>query len=86
MITVYLRRGPLQQLLPVASTVEILTTGSIGWVDAGEDDRARWERGFRELLDGLDAPLQVLVEISRDPATGGGAGREIGRASCRERV
>jgi hypothetical protein len=41
----------------------VLATGPIGYLDAADDDRRRWIAGFRSLLDGLDTPLQVLVEL-----------------------
>jgi len=49
----------------------VLATGSIGYLDAAEEDRRRWVAGFRSLLDGLDAPLQVLIDF----VPGSGAGR-----------
>ena len=39
----------------------ITTTGSIGFADAAEEDRQRCLSAYRRLLDGLDAPLQVVV-------------------------
>jgi hypothetical protein len=54
---------PPRQLVPVESRAAVLTCGAIGYLDAAEDDRRRWIAGFRSLLDGLDAPLQVLVEL-----------------------
>lgn len=40
----------------------VLATAPIGFDDAVEDDRRRWLNGFRRLLDGLDAPLQVVIQ------------------------
>jgi hypothetical protein len=42
----------------------VITTGSLGFAGAAEADRARWISSFRRLLDGLDSPLQVLVEVT----------------------
>src|SRR5438105_11212982 len=39
----------------------ILDTYPIGFAGAAEDDRQQWLSGFRRLLDGLDAPLQVVT-------------------------
>ena len=41
----------------------VITTGSIGFAAAIEEDRMRWLNAFRHMLDGLDAPLQVLIEV-----------------------
>lgn len=70
MIRLHVLRGPLQPLLTEAPAAEVLTTGSIGFLDAAAEDRERWSRGFRQLLDGLDAPLQVVVDVA--VGTGGG--------------
>lgn len=52
----------------------VLSTGAIGFVAATEDDRARWLNTFRRLLDALDAPLQVVIEVEpgceSEPADG----------------
>lgn len=45
----------------------ITTTGSIGFADAAEEDRLRWLNTFRRVLDGLDAPLQVVVRVKTGP-------------------
>ena len=49
--------------------VAVITTGSLGFAGAAEADRLRWLSSFRRLLDGLDAPLQVLVEVVPGPGT-----------------
>lgn len=41
----------------------ITSTGTIGFAGAAEDDRQRWVNAFRRLLDGLDSPLQVVIEV-----------------------
>ncbi len=43
------------------------TTGSIGFAGAAEEDRHRWLGAFRRLLDGLDAPLQVVINVQPGP-------------------
>jgi hypothetical protein len=48
--------------------IAVIRTGSLGFAGAAEGDRARWISSFRRLLDGLDAPLQVLIEVL--PGTG----------------
>jgi|ERR1700674_2968544 len=49
----------------------VITTGALGFAGASEADRARLINAFRRLLDGLDAPLQVLIEV--EPGTGAAA-------------
>jgi hypothetical protein len=56
-------RLPPRQLARTGSPAALLACGAIGYLDAAEDDRRRWIAGFRSLLDGLDEPLQVLVEF-----------------------
>ncbi len=63
-----LRRRPPGQLVPFDQPPALLATGAIGYLDATEDDRRRWDLNFRALLDGLDAPLQVLMDFV--PGTG----------------
>ena len=41
----------------------IIDTTSIGFAGAAEDDRQKWLNGFRRLIDGLDAPLQVVIHV-----------------------
>ncbi len=41
----------------------IISTAPIGFAGAAEDDRRRWLNGFRRLIDGLDAPLQVVIDV-----------------------
>jgi len=45
----------------------VITTSSIGFAGAADDDRRRWINGFRRLLDGLDAPLQVVIDVEPGP-------------------
>ena len=41
----------------------VIKTGSLGFAGAADGDRARWINSFRRLLDGLDGPLQVVIEV-----------------------
>ena len=63
MTVILLRQQPARQLAELGRPAAVLATGAIGYLDAAEDDRRRWIAGFRALLDGLDAPLQVLVDF-----------------------
>jgi hypothetical protein len=54
-------RGP-SVLWPGASDVVQIATRPLGFEGAAEADRTRLLNAFRRLLDGLDAPLQVLIE------------------------
>ena len=47
-------KGPL--------TKTLLKTGSLGFAGAADSDRMRWINSFRHMLDGLDSPMQVLIE------------------------
>lgn len=49
--------------------VAVLRTGPLGFAGATDADQARWLNGFRRLLDGLDAPIQVLIEYEPGPGT-----------------
>ena len=49
----------------------VIKTGPLGFAGAAEADRVRWINSFRRLLDGLDGPLQVLIEVVPGPGTGG---------------
>src|ERR1700716_70138 len=61
---VSVRRLPPRPLAELPPTVSVLRTGALGFLDAVEEDRRRLVLGFRSLLDGLDAPLQVLIEFT----------------------
>ncbi|HET9780584.1 MAG TPA: DUF87 domain-containing protein [Candidatus Dormibacteraeota bacterium] len=54
------RRPPARCWTPQEDLV-VIETGSIGFAGAAEDDRRRWLGTFRRLIDGLDAPLQVVI-------------------------
>src|SRR5438876_6130721 len=45
------------------SGLSVLDTSPIGFGGAAEDDRRRWLDAFRHMLDGLDAPLQVVIDV-----------------------
>ena len=45
------------------SAMAVIKTGSLGFAGAAEDDRVRYINSFRRLLDGLDGPLQVVIEV-----------------------
>jgi len=47
-----------------APDVKVIRTGSLGFAGAAEGDRLRWINSFRRLLDGLDGPLQVVIEVA----------------------
>ena len=65
-----------------ATDAVVVATGSIGFAAAVEEDRARWVNGFRRLLDGLDAPLQVVIEV--EPGTDEGGPATASFPSCLE--
>src|SRR6266550_8820648 len=46
-----------------ASGLTVLESSQIGFAGAAEDDRRRWLNAFRRMLDGLDAPLQVVIDV-----------------------
>jgi hypothetical protein len=54
---------PPRRLADLEPADALLETGSLGYLDAAPEDRRRWVAGFRALLDGLDGPLQVLVDL-----------------------
>jgi hypothetical protein len=58
---------PPEVMWNARADVAVITTGSLGFADAVESDRQRWLSSFRRLLDGLDAPLQVVVEVVPGP-------------------
>jgi Helicase HerA, central domain len=55
-------RGPAVLWSGGADAVAI-TTSPIGFAGATEADRLRWIHGFRRLLDGVDLPIQCVVEV-----------------------
>ena len=57
------RTGPADCWRPRVASVAIIETDPIGFAGAAEDERHKWLTGFRRLLDGLDSPLQVIVDV-----------------------
>jgi conjugal transfer ATP-binding protein TraC len=51
-----------------ATDAVVHRSAALGFAGAAESDRARWINAFRRLLDGLDAPLQVVMEV--EPGAG----------------
>jgi hypothetical protein len=69
-------RRPRRPLVRPCRPAVVLGCGAIGYLDAAEDDRRRWISGFRALLDGLDGPLQAVVDFvpgATEPVSGGRA-------------
>src|SRR5579864_1538329 len=54
---------PPEVLWDGSTDAVVIETASIGFASASEDDRLRWVSAFRRLLDGLDAPLQVVIGV-----------------------
>jgi uncharacterized protein DUF87 len=54
---------PPAVLWTAAPGLAVIKTGSVGFAGAAEADRLQRTNSFRRLLDGLDGPLQVLVEV-----------------------
>jgi hypothetical protein len=44
-----------------------IETGSIGFAGAADDDRHRWLTSFRRLIDGLEFPLQIVINVQPGP-------------------
>src|SRR5207245_4044598 len=63
------RREPMliANIANSAPGLTILETSPIGFAGAAEDDRRRWLISFRRMLDGLDAPLQVVIDVVPGP-------------------
>jgi hypothetical protein len=77
-----LMRLQLQKRVPSllwssAQESAVVRTGDVGFAGASEPDRMRWLGGFRRLLDGLDAPLQVVIEAIPGTEPGLTAGHPI---------
>ena len=47
----------------------VIKTGPLGFAGAADDDRMRYLNSFRRLLDGLDGPLQVVIEVTPGSGT-----------------
>jgi hypothetical protein len=74
-VTLDLRVGPLRVLTRAPAVVWdgatdaiVLRCDTLGFAGAAEADRIRWVNAFRRLLDGLDAPMQVVIEV--EPGAG----------------
>jgi hypothetical protein len=67
-------RGPAQ-LFRGGRDIALIRTGSLGFAGAAESERVRWMGSFRRMLDGLDAPLQVLIDVS--PGAGSDASDHV---------
>lgn len=52
----------------------VIETAAIGFAGAADDDKSRWINAFRRLLDGLDAPLQVVIQVEPGSEEEDGAG------------
>src|SRR5207248_1015856 len=57
------RSAPAQSWRPDQDHIAVIETSPIGFAGAAEDERHKWLNGFRRLLDGLDIPVQVVVEM-----------------------
>ncbi|HEX4212156.1 MAG TPA: DUF87 domain-containing protein [Candidatus Dormibacteraeota bacterium] len=66
-----MRLRPLLHSLP---DTRVIRTGSLGYLDATEDDRRRWSTAFRALLDGLQGRLQAVMAFSSEAHTDLAAG------------
>src|SRR5260370_14105724 len=66
----FAKRGP-SVLWARANAVVQMATHPLGFDGASDADRMRWLHGFRRVLDGLDAPLQVIIET--EPGSGADA-------------
>jgi len=64
---IVLRRRPPSMLWKSRAEMAVIRTTELGVADASEADRSRWLQGFRRLLDGLETPLQVAIEITPGP-------------------
>src|SRR5260370_21748393 len=63
----FAKRGP-SLLWHSGNAVVQMATQPVGFEGASDADRMRWLDGFRRLLDGVDAPLQVIIET--EPGSG----------------
>jgi KaiC/GvpD/RAD55 family RecA-like ATPase len=45
----------------------VIETDPIGFAGAVEDDRQRWLNAFRRLIDGIDEPMQVVIDVEPGP-------------------
>ena len=61
-------RGPTL-LWKGSGQVVVVKTRALGFAGATEADQTRWLNVFRRLLDGLDSPLQVIIDTDPGPGT-----------------
>lgn len=61
MITIA-RREPMA-LWSGAPDLVVTCTENLGFAGAAAEDRARWLNAFRRMLDSLDSPLQIVVDV-----------------------
>ena len=57
------RSDPAECWRPDATRVAVLETDPISFAGAAEEERHKLLAGFRRLVDGLDAPLQVVIDV-----------------------
>lgn len=57
------RREP-EAISALDNGLVVIETRPIGFAGAADDDRQRWLNSFRRLIDGLDAPLQVVIDAT----------------------
>ncbi len=77
-----MRRRPLdRQAWPIPPDAGVVGVGALGYSGASDEDQQRWTEAFRRLLDGLNAPLQIVIRS--EPGSGGTAAVQAG-ASRRE--
>jgi conjugal transfer ATP-binding protein TraC len=74
-VTIELKVGPVRLLRRApavlwdgATDAVVFRSGALGFAGASEPDRVRWINAFRRLLDGLDAPMQVVIDV--EPGAG----------------
>ena len=81
---VTVERAGVRLLVPAPARMPqaAIATGAVGFLGATDDDQHRWLAAFRHLLDGLDAPLQVVMTFTPGAGLGTPPGlRGTGRRS-----
>ncbi len=64
-------RGVVETAIRPGEGICRAVLGGLGYLGAREEDQAHWVAAFRRFLDGLSAPLQVVMRFR--PGPGGGA-------------
>ncbi|TMD97533.1 MAG: DUF87 domain-containing protein [Chloroflexi bacterium] len=59
----FTRSAPAQSWRRDPDHIAVIETSPIGFAGAAEEERHKWLNGFRRLLDALDIPIQVVVEM-----------------------